>query len=427
MIDPAASHTISFDNLKLKRFFIVEERVEAGTTCRFRDALSLGSTQQWIGPRPALDTQEGRHAALSMFIPPYVAQVPMRIGTRPGGADDLQFWQYPAITEQLAWERHAALPLRQQPLPGNAPVETYVGQPWATYIDKGKEPTLLKPVLKTRLSGYRALAEHWGFVWGEDVRVHTVCQHIYWQRLLPLWQELGITDLHLSHCEPASSAAAAAHGLRVHSWPLAAANVVNSDRQTGWTPGRPLAHRSLLASFIGAHMPHYRSEVRLALAQEVAKHSDLPLLFSLGDNWHFNELVYDFQVAGKPRTDQVAASEAAAASHYNAMLSDSVFSLCPEGAGPNTLRLWESLATGSIPVVIVEDWLPPLVPPGAPAWEEAVIWVQRHEVAGLLTRLDALLREQPEKLQRMQKAAMALYEAFQAKLCFGTSPLTAPL
>src|SRR5690606_34244542 len=120
----------------------------------------------------------------------------------------------------------------------------------------------------------------------------------------------------------------------------------NVERQTSWAPGKPLEERPLLASFIGAHMPHYRSQVRLALAQEVAAHPDLPLLFSLGDDWHFNTLVYDFQVAGKAVTDQALAQDAAATARYNAALSDSVFSLCPAGARPNTLRLWESLATG---------------------------------------------------------------------------------
>ncbi len=40
--------------------------------------------------------------------------------------------------------------------------------------------------------------------------MHTVCQHVFWERLLPLWQALGVTDLHLSHCEPKSAAAAGA-------------------------------------------------------------------------------------------------------------------------------------------------------------------------------------------------------------------------
>ena len=98
--------------------------------------------------------------------------------------------------------------------------------------------------------------------------MHTVCQHVFWERLLPLWQALGVTDLHQSHCEPKPAAAAGAFGMRVHSWPLAAANVVNEDRREGLEMGRPVAARSLLATFVGAHMAHYRSQVRLRLRED---------------------------------------------------------------------------------------------------------------------------------------------------------------
>ncbi len=89
-------------------------------------------------------------------------------------------------------------------------------------------------------------SEAWYLAWGEDVAVHTVCQHVFWERLLPLWQALGVSDRHLSHCEPKSAAIAAPYGVRVHSWPLAAANVVNADRREGLDAR--MAARALLAA-----------------------------------------------------------------------------------------------------------------------------------------------------------------------------------
>ena len=121
---------------------------------------------------------------------------------------DSHFWQFPAITERLAFERHAALPppaWRAAPL---APVNTYLGLPWASYIDKAKDwaalgraagvvepvlPDAVKQVFTVRMQGYRALAEAWDLTWGEDVAVHTVCQHVFWERLLPLWYALGVS------------------------------------------------------------------------------------------------------------------------------------------------------------------------------------------------------------------------------------------
>jgi hypothetical protein len=65
---------------------------------------------------------------------------------------------------------------------------------------------------------------------------------------------------------------------------------------------------------------------------------------------------------------------------YAAMLSDSVFALCPVGnRSPDTFRFYEALETGAIP--IAEDW------GGAPAWKDMLSpmslwrikpWRERH-------------------------------------------------
>ena len=41
---------------------------------------------------------------------------------------------------------------------------------------------------------------------------------------------------------------------------------------------------------------------------------------------------------------------------YSEILGNTKYSLCPRGTGPSTIRLWESLAMGSVPV-IVSDFL----------------------------------------------------------------------
>ena len=45
---------------------------------------------------------------------------------------------------------------------------------------------------------------------------------------------------------------------------------------------------------------------------------------------------------------------------YKDKLSKSIFSLCPRGSGVNTIRLWESMKTGTIPVIISNDYKFPL-------------------------------------------------------------------
>ena len=123
--------------------------------------------------------------------------------------------------------------------------------------------------------------------------------------------------------------------------------------------------------------------------------------------------------AGRERLGEAGcAAERAATRRYNELLSDSVFSLCPEGAGPNTLRLWESLAVGAIPVVIVEDWVWPSIPGAGLRWEDAVIILRRDEVAGLFARLRRMRVEESGRLATMQAAGRAVYERFEKLVCF---------
>jgi hypothetical protein len=79
----------------------------------------------------------------------------------------------------------------------------------------------------------------------------------------------------------------------------------------------------------------------------------------LGNEWHFNKIVYKEQVQNKALTVEDGDKESLATVRYNEIVSESVFSICPEGAGPNTLRIWESMAVGSIPIILARGWLPP--------------------------------------------------------------------
>ena len=89
--------------------------------------------------------------------------------------------------------------------------------------------------------------------------------------------------------------------------------MVNAARREGLALGRPVEARGLLASFVGAHMPHYRSELRLRLREEAARalgqggalaHGGVhaaaaDVVFELRDNWHFDAIVHREQVAGE--------------------------------------------------------------------------------------------------------------------------------
>jgi hypothetical protein len=230
---------------------------------------------------------------------------------------------------------------------------------------------------------------------------------------------LGITDLHLSHAEKGLDPAREGWSFRVHSWPLIAPNIEVPSRRDGIAVGKPIGERRYFASFIGAHMPHYRSEVRLRLLEAARASGRADVVIDLGSEWHFNKVVYKEQVQGKELSDSEADVERLATRRYNEVLSDSIFSLCPEGAGPNTLRLWESLAVGSIPVIISDTWRPPAEAGGGSLLEEAAIWVQSEragEIFSLLQQVSAA------ELQARQRAALGAYERYRRRRAFGSRP-----
>jgi len=249
---------------------------------------------------------------------------------------------------------------------------------------------------------------------GFTLAVHTVCQQIHWKRFSQNFYELGITDLHLSHYEKNIVPVHDGNYFNLHSWPLIAVNFEDSTRSTGIEIGRSILQKRYLASFIGAHMPHYRSEVRLSLLQEAKNDDGNDILVDLGGEWHFNKIVYQEQVANKDISSTEQEKHETATQRYNEILSDSIFSLCPEGAGPNTLRVWESMAVGSIPVIISDDWIPPDIP-GDITMKDCCLFVSSHEIEGLFLRLRLI---PPEIISDMQVKCIKLYKSIRKMVAY---------
>lgn len=369
---------------------------------------------QWLSPRPGAGESASPDASalLAAFVPPVVSTAPLRIRDRPQDRMDVQFWQYPAATEQQAFENHLAIPRGANVDAATRTVHTYLGLPWATYIDKKHLPDEVNRLIGQRLAGLRALCEHFGY----RLKVHTVCQQIHWRRLLGVFLQLGISDLHLSHAEAGPEPTIDGQPLSIHSWPLFAPNIEVADRRGGLDMGKPVAKRSRLASFVGAHMPHYRSDVRLRLLAAAQASGRADVLVDLGDEWHFNKVVYQEQVKHQPLAEADTMAQATSTRRYNEILCDSVFSLCPEGAGPNTLRLWESLAVGAIPVVFAPRWLPPPSATSLPPLQSCAVFVQEPPSAALFERLAAMPRD---LLERMQRDGMRLYQYARRRTAFG--------
>jgi hypothetical protein len=91
---------------------------------------------------------------------------------------------------------------------------------------------------------------------------------------------------------------------------------------------------------------------------------------------------------------------------FRNLLRRSKFVLCPRGHGTASLRLFETMAAGRVPVVISDDW----VAPRGPCWETlSVRWPERGEPNTLLAHLEALEPSAGEMGARAREAFSAWF------------------
>ncbi|MFD2172944.1 exostosin domain-containing protein [Rhodobacter lacus] len=300
-------------------------------------------------------------------------------------------WQFPAITEKQAFHR-----LRDC---GCVPEGvTYVAYPWANLIDK----------LQTKSSdAHIHLSQFFEFCeqLPQNTTLVTVCQQIKMKEFLDLFETAGISHVFWSHAtqeDLANNAALADRdALSIHPFPLFPVQIPDPSECI------EIAARPFLFSFIGARAnQYYLTESRTHILELLQDH---PRGLIIGrDDWHYNKVVYELQI--RPGAKSAAVEDLVNKSHseqFRLSLAQSVFSLCPSGSGPNSIRLWESLGAGSIPVILAETY----APPGDPAlWQAAAVFCEetREAIAALPARLEEIAAD-PERLRAMQRAGAQLW------------------
>lgn len=98
------------------------------------------------------------------------------------------------------------------------------------------------------------------------------------------------------------------------------------------------------------------------------------------------------------------AARAAYVRQYVELCQQSQFVLCPRGAGPSSLRLFESMKLGRAPVIIADDWMPPQ----GPDWQAFSVTVVEEDIQ----RLPDLLGGIAHRAEAMGQAARAAWEAW---------------
>lgn len=278
-------------------------------------------------------------------------------------------WQTPVITEKSAF-----LQLSTSKIANN-----FLPVPWATLIDWSAHGT----------GERKKIAKHW-FSKLKKMNLpgsFTVCQHYKYEKIIPTIRKIGCTALFTPHATYNHSI----KGINILPFPLFAAN----------TP-KPIKYKKLLYSFVGASMEHYISPIREVILTD--NHPDNTAVVRRG-KWQFNNEVYNQQVTGKSTTEFDTYLAEQNKVYYNRILKNSRYSLCPSGAGPASIRFYESLACGSIPIILADTWKLPVV--NGVDWDKCTIRLPENEYYNLRPMLRTIDRR---KERSMSESAIKAFK-----------------
>jgi hypothetical protein len=287
-------------------------------------------------------------------------------------------WQFPAITEQYAFQRANDL------LPDVQNVK-YFAFPWATLFD-------LRIHKKNSLEMMRLMAALYYLKRkiGTAEKIVTVCQHILALEFQWLFNEVGITDLFWSHAKIEEEYCPFFENIKIHPFPLYPVQAIADSELLAERT------RNTLYSFVGAKAKYvnpegkggYLTNSRNWIIDNLS--SDLLGKIISRESWHYDGVVYKEQIGVEFTVENQTQQ---ASEEFIKILRDSIFSLCPSGTGPNSIRLWESIGMGAIPVILADTYLPP---GNRSLWEEAAIFCPEtvEAIKALPDRLAVLAKDQ---------------------------------
>lgn len=282
------------------------------------------------------------------------------------------FWQYPAITEKTFYNQ-------------NKFNNNFLGFPWATIFDKRYSFQVIYNILTQYTIS--------------NVEYYTCCQHIMFRIFIPLWKALNIKTVYVSHKLKGEDII---DGIRFKPCPLYAVNIETSDFNKEFVNVDLLnKERKILYNFIGGYQEDYLTQIRPNIFK--MNHPENTIIKNTGD-WHFNKLVYNEKQNVKQELN-LNDDHNNKTKYYNELLLNSRYTLAPSGTGPNSIRFWEALGSGSIPVLLADT----LELPEHNLWKDAIIFLKESDIE-ILPKVLEEISESKEK--HMRENCLKIYNHF---------------
>ncbi len=211
----------------------------------------------------------------------------------------------------------------------------------------------------------------------------TICQHIRYREIIPVLRTLGVNVLFAPHAPKKQQY----KDITVLPFPLYPNNGIG-----------PAKEKDILYSFIGLESHPVRKKIF-----SLSRRSDM--VIKKRSCWHFYLRCKGRVIPLKwsPRREQER-------EEYQNVLARSRFSLCPRGAGPSTIRFWESLQAGAIPVLLADAMALPKIE--GINWDDCIVRVPEKNISSI----DRIIRAiSPEKEECIRENCLRAYTLS----CFG--------
>ena len=160
--------------------------------------------------------------------------------------------------------------------------------------------------------------------------------------------------------------------------------------------------RDILFSFVGGYDPRiYINDIRKKIYE--LEQRDNVFIKNTGV-WHLNKLVYH-PLQNNEKTLNVNEEHMSQTHDYNKLLLNSRYTLAPSGSGPNSIRFWEALGAGSIPVLLSDT----LELPAHELWDETIVRIEEKDLNKIYEILEGISEEEENK---RRKNCLAIYNYF---------------